>query len=195
MIRSFFEPLAANAPIYAVLGNHDDPRLPSVADLPLTFLRNQTDLVRVNGAELNLAGIEQTKPRCGDLDAVLASARPGLPTILLAHYPSTVFRLPPGRVQLVLSGHTHGGQVRFPWLGCLWANDRIPRHMARGIHDVNGTKIHVSAGLGASLPIPIRINCPPELSILTVIPAAAGLSQPPEIAGPGKIRRAEAVSI
>ncbi|MFH1110714.1 MAG: hypothetical protein V1790_16175, partial [Planctomycetota bacterium] len=91
----------------------------------------------------------------------------------LAHYPSTVFRVPMGKVQLVLSGHTHGGQIRLPGLGCVWANDRIPRRMSRGLHEVAGTMIHVSPGIGVCLPIRIRVNCPAEVTVLTLVAVAS----------------------
>ena len=55
-----------------------------------------------------------------------------------------------------------------PWLGCLWANDRIPRRMACGLHLVNGSTLHVSPGIGTSLPLRVRINCPAEITVLTL---------------------------
>lgn len=168
MTREFFRPIADRAPTYAVLGNHDHPSFPTAGGLPLTFLRNESTQVTLHGTKLNIAGVEQTLPRGGDLNGTLARTDPKSPTILLAHYPSTVFQLAGRNVQLVLSGHTHGGQIRLPWLGCLWPNDRVPRKMANGLHLVNDIFVHISAGLGVSLPIRIRFNCPPEIAILTM---------------------------
>jgi predicted MPP superfamily phosphohydrolase len=168
MTRRFFAPLAGRVPMFAVLGNHDHPNLASVQGLPLAFLRNQVASVSWSGTKINVAGIEQSIPRAGDLKGTLAQAHPDAPTLLLAHYPSTVYQLSGQNVQLVLSGHTHGGQIRLPWLGCIWPNDRIPRKMASGLHLVNDVHIHISAGIGVSLPIRMRINCPPEIAILTM---------------------------
>jgi len=134
----------------------------------LTFLRNQSAQITIRGCCVNLAGVEQTSPRGGDLHATLSQASAQSPTILMAHYPSTAFQLNGQSVQLVLSGHTHGGQIRLPWLGCIWPNDRVPRKMASGLHEVNGVPVHISAGIGVSLPLRMRINCPPEISILTI---------------------------
>lgn len=180
MTRRFFEPLVGRAPMYAVLGNHDHPLMAAADKLPLTFLRNQISQLPVGGAKINIAGLEQTVPRGGDLPGTLAQADPAVPTILLAHYPSTAFQLTDPiaqQVRLVLSGHTHGGQIRLPWLGCIWPNDRIPRRMAFGLHHVNGIPVHISAGIGVSLPLRMRINCPPEIAILTMregdVPAEA----------------------
>jgi predicted MPP superfamily phosphohydrolase len=162
----------AQRPAYAVLGNHDDPRLAD-ADLPLRFLRNESLSLDFLGAGLTLAGVDQSGRRTEDLDAALRGVPAGGATILLAHYPSTVFRVPIGKVQLVLSGHTHGGQIRLPGLGCVWANDRIPRRMSRGLHEVAGTMIHVSPGIGVSLPLRIRVDCPAEVTVLTLVAAAS----------------------
>lgn len=168
MTREFFAPVAGRVPTFAVLGNHDDPRFPSADNLPLTFLRNESVRLAIRGGHLNLAGIEQVQPRGGNLDATLSGVQPGAPTVLMAHYPSTSYRVRGEQVQLVLSGHTHGGQIRLPWLGCIWPNDHVPRRMASGLHQVKDVYVHISAGIGASLPIRMRINCPPEIAILTM---------------------------
>lgn len=169
LAKRFFEPLVDRAPMYAVLGNHDNPAMPQEGDLPLRFLRNESIELTHDGVVFELAGVEQTEYRReGDLDAALRRPPSKTFTILLAHYPSTVFRLPPDRVDLLLCGHTHGGQIRLPRFGCLWPNDRIPRQLARGLHRVGNTFLHVTPGLGVSPPIPLRLHCPPEVSILTV---------------------------
>jgi len=176
LARRFFEPLAQRRMPYAVLGNHDDPRLAD-AELPLRFLRNESVCLDFFGVKLRLAGVDQSTPQAEDLDAALGNGRSVTPTILLAHYPSTVFRLRNPCVQLVLSGHTHGGQIRLPGLGCLWPNDQIPRRMARGLHRVADTMIHVSPGIGVSLPLRIRWNCAPEITVLNLI--SSHITAPP----------------
>jgi predicted MPP superfamily phosphohydrolase len=118
--------------------------------------------------------MEQTDDHDGDLQEVLSRSPVAAPAVVLAHYPSTVFAAPPARVGLLLAGHTHGGQIRLPLLGCIWAHDRIPGRLARGLHKVGGTQMHVTAGLGVSGPIPLRILCPPELTVLTLRSPVAG---------------------
>jgi len=173
VVRRFFGPIAERTPVFGVLGNHDHRDLAGAPDLPLTLLRNESGRFRRDGAILRLAGVEQTEPYGGDVGAALSGVMDASATVLLAHYPSTVFKLPPGLVDLQLSGHTHGGQIRLPWLGCLWTNDRISRRMARGLHVVGGTVLYVSAGVGVSPPIPIRVNCPAEVAVLTLERAGA----------------------
>ena len=187
LTRRFFGPIAERAPVYAVLGNHDHPNLAESVDMPLIFLRNRSVSVQRAGAVVQLAGIDQLGRNRGEVASVLGRVRPDRPLILLAHYPSTVFRLPAGCVDLQLSGHTHGGQIRLPGLGCLWTNDRIPRQMSRGLHAAEGTFLHISAGIGVSWPIPMRINCPPQIDVLTLEPARDSALQTParelEVAG------------
>jgi len=140
-------------------------------DLPIRFLRDESEVVDHGGDRFCIAGIEQVKKRGGRLDAALSDgAGDRLPLVLLAHYPSTVYRLDRRRVTLQLSGHTHGGQWRFPYVGCVWSNDRIRPRYARGLHAINGTFLHVSAGIGTSPPVRMRINCPPEVTVLTLVP-------------------------
>ena len=181
MCRRFFEPITPPCGIYGVLGNHDVPRLAAEPDLPLRLLRNECVDVPINGATLPVAGVEQTFYGRGQLARTLSQAPEVGGTLLLAHYPSTVYELPDDRVGLTLSGHTHGGQIRMPWIGCVWTNDAISRHKGHGLHVINGTALYVSAGIGVSGPIRYRFLCPPEIVILTLraAPAAGGaLSKP-----------------
>lgn len=177
-VRRFFAPLYSRYGSFAVLGNHDGQHLAEQADLNLAFLRNEWTTIRGDGLELTLAGVEQSEELPGDVTAALDGAPADAPVVLLAHYPSTVFELPAGRVGLMLAGHCHGGQIRLPLLGCVWAQDSIPTRMARGLHEVCGTRLHVSAGIGVSPPIRCRFLCPPEITVLTLTTIAAPCHRP-----------------
>lgn len=176
----FFQPIAEKSPVYAVLGNHDHQDFPSCVDTPITFLRNESVLFERRGASVELLGVEQTGMPPGDLDRTLESPRKAPLSILLAHYPSTIYHLPPGRVDLQLSGHTHGGQIRLPLLGCVWSNDLVPRQIVRGLHRIGQQSLHISPGLGVSPPLPLRVNCPPEVSVLTLMADNSQRSKPLE---------------
>lgn len=179
LARRFFEPLAIHRPIVGVLGNHDSPQLAAHADLPIRFLRDERITWIHDGVTFELAGIEQSRSATdGRLDLALRGGRTAAFTVLLAHYPSTIFRLPAGRVDLVLAGHTHGGQIRVPRLGCIWPHDRIPRAFAAGLNRVGDTYLHVNPGLGASLPFPVRVNCPAEITIIRIKPIGPDRSEP-----------------
>jgi predicted MPP superfamily phosphohydrolase len=74
--------------------------------------------------------------------------------------------------ELLLAGHTHGGQVCVPLVGALVTNCGLDRRMAKGLHrwPGSGAWLHVSAGLGTSPTAPVRFACPPEASLLTLVP-------------------------
>ncbi len=179
LIRRFFQPIAQRVPVYGILGNHDHPAMAAAPDMPVNFLINEAVSIEHAGAVFELGGVDQSRFGREDLDGALRSSCRHDLSILLAHYPSTVFRLPPGRVDLQFSGHTHGGQIRFPLVGCVWTADRISRKMARGLHRVGDTSLHTSPGIGVSLPIPVRILCPPEVTLLTLQPVTQAVPPTP----------------
>ena len=168
LCRRFFGPLTERSRCLAVLGNHDPEALAGQARLPVTFLCDEALTIRVGPSTLAVAGVNQAGGRPGMPDRAVDGIAPEQLTILLAHYPSTVYRIRDPRVRLVLAGHTHGGQIRLPLVGCLWAQDQIPLGLVRGLHMVQGRCLNVSAGLGVSTPLRFRFLCPPELSIVTL---------------------------
>ncbi len=168
LCRRFFEPLAERSRCLAVLGNHDPEALAHQTGLPVTFLCDEALSIRVNRSTLAVAGVSQTGGRPGMPDRAMDGVGPDEVAVLLAHYPSTVYRIRDPRVRVVLAGHTHGGQIRLPLVGCFWAQDQIPLGLVRGLHMVQGRCLNVSAGLGVSTPFRFRFLCPPELSLLTL---------------------------
>jgi predicted MPP superfamily phosphohydrolase len=170
------EPLRGRLPVAAVFGNHD------TADLQASLEQAEVDVLRDEARSyrfpdrrgtLWLTGVDQPSYATGDVEQALAGIEHDSPdepasTILLAHVPSTVYRVPANRVQMQLSGHTHGGQYRIPGIGCLYNHDRIPLSASRGLSRINATTLHVSAGIGASGPMRFRLFCPPELTVLTL---------------------------
>lgn len=168
LTNRLLQPVAPKHGIIAVLGNHDLPCF-TAHEVPMRFLRNDNMYVELDsGGALCLAGVEQSHHRRGEAMTALKGTPSNLPRILLTHYPSTAFELPSTSGVLVLAGHTHGGQIRIPGIGCVFNNDRIPVSMSRGLHLVNGNWLHVSAGIGASPPIPTRVFCPPEIGLITL---------------------------
>ncbi|HNQ22669.1 MAG TPA: metallophosphoesterase [Phycisphaerae bacterium] len=168
LICRVFEPVAGRVPVFAVPGNHDGRAMATHPNLPFRLLLDEWEPLRVRGQTLAVAGLAQWSRRDGNPQLALPHPALSLPTILLTHYPSAVYRIRPGSVLLLLSGHTHGGQIRFTKLGCLFNHDRIPLRASQGLHRLNGTLVHVTAGVGLSGPVRIRINCPPELVALTL---------------------------
>jgi predicted MPP superfamily phosphohydrolase len=173
-----FRTLTAPLGVFAVLGNHDHyTREPArVRDLlsgcGITVLDNRAlDIERAHSAggapaRLRLAGIDDLHSGHPDLDAALAGAPEDRPTILLSHNPDIVFAAARRGVALVLSGHTHGGQIRIPGLPVLV---RMSRYRLDDGHYVveGGTQVIVSRGLGVT-GLPLRLACPPEAVLITL---------------------------
>lgn len=157
-------PLQAPQGVFAILGNHDDDRdMPAALSAKgFTVLKDaRTDLV-IRGETLALAGIRYWTRRVDRIARLLSGARGT--TILLAHDPTRLKEAADLDVSLVLSGHTHGGQIVLPGLGAIAAR-KYPVIAGHGQRD--NTSIYVSRGVG-TVYVPIRLNCPPEVSILTL---------------------------
>ena len=160
--------LKARDGVYAVLGNHDhwvDAAL--VTDLfraeGISVLINEGMRFEKNGAAFWLAGVDDTMVGLEDLSLALAGARRDEMKLLLAHNPVILRRAARASVDLVLSGHTHGGQVAIR--GERSASGRVRRRLLKGLGRQGNTQIYVNRGLGTVV-LPIRYGCPPEISLL-----------------------------
>ncbi|BCS31335.1 hypothetical protein TBR22_A05350 [Luteitalea sp. TBR-22] len=160
-------PFAALRPkegLFGVLGNHDDnagvPRVLRRAGV--TVLDDARTRITVRGERLDLVGLNYWTR---DLASLQRLARGRTPfTILLAHDPRRLYEAAALDIPLVLSGHTHGGQLALPVIGRL-ATDKYP--VAQGIGHERDTTLFVSRGVGTVL-VPCRLNCPPEVAIVTL---------------------------
>jgi predicted MPP superfamily phosphohydrolase len=151
-----------------VLGNHDhwtDAAL--ITDLfraeGITVLINEGMRFEQRGSAFWLAGVDDTMVGLEDLPLALAGSREDEMKLLLAHNPIILRRAARAGVDLVLSGHTHGGQVALR--GEKSASGRPRRRLLRGLTRRGATQIYVSRGLGTVV-LPIRYGCPPEVSLL-----------------------------
>lgn len=169
-VAELLAPLA-NAPhgSFAVLGNHDDEKdmAPALSSRGFTVLKDQRTQLTIKGEKLDIAGIKFWTRTPGDIASVLKGT--GGTTLLLAHDPRRLVEAAALDVQLVLSGHTHGGQVIVPAVGAI-VGRKFP--VLAGPATRDNTTIFVSRGVG-TVYVPIRINCPPEVAVLTLRPAAA----------------------
>jgi predicted MPP superfamily phosphohydrolase len=162
--------LAAPHGVFAVLGNHDDEReVPAaLAAGGFEVLKDERTRITIKGEQVDLAGLRYWTHRVGDITRVLKGASPTL--ILIAHTPKRLIEPASLSVPLLLSGHTHGGQIVLPGLGAIAARE-FPV-VAGSAHREN-TTVFVSRGVG-TVYIPVRLNCPPEVAILTIQPAHSG---------------------
>ncbi|HVU48435.1 MAG TPA: metallophosphoesterase [Terracidiphilus sp.] len=163
---------------YAVLGNHDhyvgaSIVMEALKDNGITVLKNASLPIERGGARFWLAGLDD--PLEGDPDpdlAIPASIRnvPHEPVILMCHapdYADDLLTYPGGRaVSFMLSGHTHGGQVRMPFVGALTL-PLLGKKYVEGWFRLQNLQLYVNRGLGA-VGVPFRFDCPPELTVFTL---------------------------
>jgi len=166
--------LRARHGVYAVLGNHDhwtDAAL--ITDLfraeGITVLVNQGMRFENNGAAFWLAGVDDTMVGLEDLPLALAGSSANEFKLLLAHNPIILRRAARAGVDLVLSGHTHGGQVRLRSERNTAGRPR--RRLLKGLARQGETQIYITRGLGTVV-LPVRFGCPPEVSLLELRTAA-----------------------
>jgi predicted MPP superfamily phosphohydrolase len=156
--------LTAPLGVFAALGNHDDDRdLPAaLASNGVTVLRDARTTIAARGVKLEIAGIRFWTQKPREIAHVVAGA--SAPVILIAHDPRRLNEAAELKVPLVLSGHTHGGQVVLPIVGAVAAR-KFP--VVAGLGRRADTTIFVSRGVG-TVYVPFRFHCPPDVSILTL---------------------------
>ncbi|NYF80303.1 metallophosphoesterase [Granulicella arctica] len=162
---------------YAVLGNHDanigSPfvvRTLSESGLPV--LVNQHVPIERNGQRFWLCGLDDAGTSNPILDLAVPRDPDG-PVVLMCHepdYADEVIRHPRGPlVDVMLSGHSHGGQVRLPFLGPM-VLPPMGKKYVEGLFHFNQMQLYVNRGLG-TVGLPFRFNCPPEITLFTLQPA------------------------
>jgi predicted MPP superfamily phosphohydrolase len=161
--------LHAPSGVFAILGNHDDDRNMPVALARQGFavLKDARTRVIIRGEPVELLGI-RFWTRTADQIAPLLRGASG-PVVLLAHDPRRLDEAVELNIPLVLSGHTHGGQVVLPLLGApAVAGRHFP--VLAGLARRHRSTLFVSRGIG-TVYVPIRLNCPPEVALLTLAAA------------------------
>ena len=163
--------LVAPAGVLGVLGNHDweygrDAVARAFADNGLALVDNRIVVVERDGDRLAVLGLDDD--RRGEPDLALFERLPkGLPALVATHDPGLFHDMPGGHV--VVAGHMHGGQIRWPGLPALVVpSGRAPRRWANGRIEEGGSTLIVSAGLGAS-GLPWRFGIPPEIVLLELV--------------------------
>jgi predicted MPP superfamily phosphohydrolase len=157
--------------LWAVMGNHDyfsDPDyITSVLRADgIQVLQNESAAIEANGGRFWLAGVGDVLGEAADLNAALRNVAAGEATVLLAHEPDYADHVAKFPIDLQLSGHSHGGQVRFPFVRPLYLPE-MARKYIQGLYQIGPLTLYTNAGLGTVL-LPLRFLCPPEITLLTV---------------------------
>jgi predicted MPP superfamily phosphohydrolase len=156
--------------VYVIMGNHDyfgegEPLVSLLRGRKVHVLRNESVVLERQGARLFLAGIDNTWTRRANLEKALAEHPAGVPTVLLAHDPDTFREAAKRNVDVVLSGHTHGGQIAVPFLSRFVNLSRFAHRFHIGLYEDGDSTLYVSGGLGTTGP-PIRLGVAPSIALI-----------------------------
>ncbi len=159
-----FRALRSRLGTFAVRGNHDDAFWSPIV-LPryrLTYLQNRW----ADAGPVIIAGIDDLSMGSPNVAAALAGIPPGKPVIMLMHEPDNFVDVP-ASVALTIAGHTHGGQMTWPFVGAPWIGTEFGRDHRRGLYVEGGHTLIVSSGVGTTT-VPIRLGVPPEIVLITL---------------------------
>lgn len=170
---------AARAPVIVVPGNWDHRAFPTKQSIGawhkrlqeetgVRVLTNENVVLHRHGGRIWLVGTDDPYFGHADLDASFKGVPDSAFALVLTHAPEAFEELaqrPAAR--LVLAGHTHGGQVRLPFIGALRVPSRYGTRFAQGLYKLSDTFFYVNAGMGTSH-LPVRFLCRPELTLLTL---------------------------
>lgn len=163
--------LRAKDGVFVSMGNHDQSNNGELTELVAargpTVLRNSSQLIQRGAARLNVAGIDGRAMSAPEVTRTIEQCTPGAPVVLLAHYPSTFEAAAAAGADLILTGHTHGGQLGVPFVSQRWNLARLTGQRSRGLVFSGKTAMYVNAGLGTTGP-PMRLAVPPEIALITL---------------------------
>jgi predicted MPP superfamily phosphohydrolase len=175
-LTELLRPLAAPDGVFYVLGNHDhnvgaELVRHALREAGLTELRNAAALIRRGADTLAVAGVGDLRFDVIDFEAAVHGVADRVPRVVLSHDPD-VFAFWPRelRLDLMLSGHTHGGQAHLPFVGPPYVPSQFGfRYLAGAVRE-GDRQLYISRGLGV-ITVPIRWGCPPEITLLVLHPS------------------------
>jgi predicted MPP superfamily phosphohydrolase len=171
--------LRAARGVFAILGNHDhwtdgEMMFRALTEHGIRVLINESERIELGGACIHLAGVDDLLVRRDDLPKALSGTNRDETRILLSHNPAIIREAARACVDLVLSGHTHGGQINWRMLvgredrkTARWLR-RPSRRLMRGHAQLGSTQLYVNRGLGTVV-VPLRYGCPPEITLIELI--------------------------
>jgi uncharacterized protein len=153
-------------PIYGVLGNHDTIQMvPGLEAMGIRMLLNECEVIERGDQRIFLAGIDDAHfYRVDNIEKAALQIPDGEFSILLSHTPEIYRQAAHANFDLMLSGHTHGGQICLPGSIPITLESALPRRMGAGPWQYNNMIGYTSVGAGSSV-VPVRLNCPPEITL------------------------------
>ncbi len=161
-----FLPLFPRGKVYGVLGNHDTILMvPALEELGIRMLLNECEPISRGAATIYLAGIDDAHYyRVDNIEKAASDIPKGAFSILLSHTPEIYRQAAHAGFALLLSGHTHGGQICLPGSIPITLDSVLPRRMGSGPWQYHQMVGYTSVGAGSSV-VAVRINCPPEITL------------------------------
>jgi len=158
--------------VFAVLGNHDvrvdaEGISNSLERVGIRVLRNTSTRIGHGQQSLYVVGVDEYSYGQSDLDKALQGIPESTPRILLAHNPEIIAHAAARDIDFIAAGHTHGGQVKLPYLRSLNNFTQPNQEFLEGFVSVRNTQMYISRGLGKVI-VPLRIKCPPELPVYSL---------------------------
>ncbi len=153
-------------PIYGVLGNHDTIQMvPAMEAMGIKMLLNECEVIARGDQRIHLAGVDDAHfYRVDNIEKAASQIPKGGFSILLSHTPEIYRQAAHAGFDLMLSGHTHGGQLCLPGSIPIKLEAALPRRMGSGLWEHGGMRGYTSLGAGSSV-VPVRLNCPPEITL------------------------------
>jgi uncharacterized protein len=153
-------------PIYGVLGNHDTIQMvPAMEAMGIRMLLNESEVIARGDQRIFLAGIDDAHFfRVDNIEKAALQIPNDEFSILLSHTPEIYRQAAHANFNLMLSGHTHGGQLCLPGSIPIKLEAKLPRRMGAGAWQYNKMSGYTSVGAGSSV-VPVRLNCPPEITL------------------------------
>lgn len=160
--------------IYSVWGNHDhnNPQFAALKDLlgknGIIILNNENRILTIKGESVYLLGVDDTYTGYSDLKKALKGVPPNGIKILLAHSPLIINNSYIDSMDVVFSGHTHGGQAVIPFYGPLYIGSGwgIKKEYLAGLFKIRNFQFYVNRGIGET-GLPIRFNVSPEITLIS----------------------------
>ena len=167
--------LRAKDGVFVSMGNHDQSNNDQLTQLVMqhgpTVLRNSSRFIRRGAALFNVAGFDGRLSLPPEITRTIQACTPNAPIVLLAHYPTSFSTAAAAGADLILTGHTHGGQLGVPFFSQRLNLARLTGQRSRGWVRSGKTAMYVNAGLGTTGP-PMRLAVPPEIALITLRRAA-----------------------
>lgn len=154
------------APVYAVLGNHDTIQMvPGMEAMGMRVLLNECEPIVRGGECIYLAGIDDAHfYRVDNIEKAASAVPEGAFSILLSHTPEIYRQAAHANFDVLLSGHTHGGQICLPGAIPITLDSKLPRRFGAGAWTYHHMRGYTSVGAGSCI-VAVRLNCPPEITL------------------------------